>query len=184
MIIIGITGTIGAGKGTLVEYLKTKGFKHYSVREILLKEISRRNIEPTREHMALVADDFRKISPGHIMEMLLKEAQSQSAPAVIESIRALGEINVLRERAQDFYLCAVDADPKVRYERIIKRKSTTDFVTYDTFLADEAAEMNNTEPWKMNMAGCIRQADFVFRNDGSIETFYAHVEAVLKEILV
>ena len=31
-IIIGITGTLGAGKGTVVEYLKKKSFKHYSVR--------------------------------------------------------------------------------------------------------------------------------------------------------
>ena len=41
MIIIGITGTLGAGKGTIVEYLVgKKGFKHYSVRE-LLSEIIR-----------------------------------------------------------------------------------------------------------------------------------------------
>ena len=35
MIIIGITGTIGAGKGTIVELLIKKGFKHYSVRDFL-----------------------------------------------------------------------------------------------------------------------------------------------------
>lgn len=39
MHIIGITGTLGAGKGTIVEYLKDKkGFAHFSVREFL-KEI-------------------------------------------------------------------------------------------------------------------------------------------------
>ena len=40
MIIIGITGTLGAGKGTIVDYLvKQKGFVHYSVRarKIILK---------------------------------------------------------------------------------------------------------------------------------------------------
>ena len=40
MIVIGITGTIGAGKGTIVEYLvEKKGFLHFSVREFLLKKI-------------------------------------------------------------------------------------------------------------------------------------------------
>ena len=40
MLIIGITGTLGAGKGTVVEYLvEKKGFDHYSVRAFLLKEI-------------------------------------------------------------------------------------------------------------------------------------------------
>jgi dephospho-CoA kinase len=37
MFIIGITGTIGAGKGTVVEYLVgQKGFDHYSVRSFLI----------------------------------------------------------------------------------------------------------------------------------------------------
>jgi len=42
--ILGITGTFGAGKGTIVEYLKTKGFSHYSVSEdFLIPEIKIEN---------------------------------------------------------------------------------------------------------------------------------------------
>ena len=41
MIIIGITGTLGAGKGTIVDYLcKKRGFLHYSVREFLEEAFS------------------------------------------------------------------------------------------------------------------------------------------------
>ena len=37
MIIIGITGTLGAGKGTIVAYLiETRQFMHYSVRRYLI----------------------------------------------------------------------------------------------------------------------------------------------------
>ena len=35
--IIGITGTLGAGKGTVVDFLKEKGFRHFSVRDYLIK---------------------------------------------------------------------------------------------------------------------------------------------------
>ena len=46
MIIIGITGTLGAGKGTIVDYLcKKRGFLHYSVREFLVEEIKNRGSE-------------------------------------------------------------------------------------------------------------------------------------------
>ena len=31
MLIIGITGTLGAGKGTIVEYLREKGFRHLTI---------------------------------------------------------------------------------------------------------------------------------------------------------
>lgn len=40
MQIIGITGTLGAGKGTVVDYLvKNKGFNHFSVGDYLIDEI-------------------------------------------------------------------------------------------------------------------------------------------------
>jgi len=42
MIIIGITGTLGAGKGTVVEYLQEKGFRHYSARGFITKEVEKR----------------------------------------------------------------------------------------------------------------------------------------------
>ena len=51
MIIIGITGTIGAGKGTIVDYLMQKcGFRHYSVRQYLLDVIQKAGLEPIRLH--------------------------------------------------------------------------------------------------------------------------------------
>ncbi|HEX3095769.1 MAG TPA: AAA family ATPase, partial [Patescibacteria group bacterium] len=48
MIIIGITGTAGSGKGTVVEYLVSKyGFKHYSARGFITEELVRRNLPET-----------------------------------------------------------------------------------------------------------------------------------------
>ncbi len=42
--IIGVTGTLAAGKGTIVKLLLEKNFKHYSVREFLIKEIEKRGL--------------------------------------------------------------------------------------------------------------------------------------------
>jgi dephospho-CoA kinase len=185
MVTIGITGTIGAGKGTIVEFLvKEKNFKHYSVRSFLLEEIARRGLEPTRDSMALVADIFRKEHhPGFIMEQLYEQRKKYEGPAVIESQRAIGEIETLKKIADDFFLFAVDANPRVRYDRIVERNSSTDHITYEKFLADEESELHNVEPWKMNLVECIKRADFVFRNDGSVDELFKKVEDVLNEIL-
>jgi dephospho-CoA kinase len=183
MTTIGITGTIGAGKGTVVEYLKTKGYKHYSVRNFLLTEIKRRRIEPVRESMKDVADDLRKnFSPGYIMEELLAEQKRDGVNGVIESIRALGEIELLRKNAENFHLLAVDATPELRYGRIYARKSTTDNVTYEEFLTYEKTEMSNTEPWKMNLLACIAMADFKLENNGNLDDLHKKIDEVLKAI--
>ena len=40
--IIGITGSLAAGKGTISDFLKGKGFNYYSVRAFLIEEIRKR----------------------------------------------------------------------------------------------------------------------------------------------
>lgn len=86
--IIGITGTLGAGKGTIVEYLIQKGFRHYSVREFLIKEINKRSLPVNRDSMVLVANQLREInSPSYIIERLLEKANQEGENSIIESIR-------------------------------------------------------------------------------------------------
>lgn len=183
MLIIGITGTLGAGKGTIVEHLlKTKGFQHYSVRGYLLKEIKKRGLPENRDSMVIVANDLRKNnSPSYITDQLYLEALNSGLDAVIESIRTPGEITSLKTKG-DFFLFAVDAYPKVRFERIKQRASETDKIDFKTFLANEKREMNSDDPNKQNLAKCIQMADFVFENDGSIEELIFDVEKVISKI--
>jgi len=180
MLIIGITGTLGAGKGTVVEYLVgTKGFDHYSVRSYLLKEIKHRGIPENRDSMVFVANELRgKHGPSYVTDQLYYEAALIGKNCIIESIRTPGEIDSLREKGS-FFLFAVDADPKLRYERIVERSSETDKISFSTFIANETREMSATDPNKQNLRACIRQADFVFNNDGTKEDLFREVEKAL-----
>ncbi len=169
MQIIGITGTLGAGKGTIVDYLiKEKGFKHFSVRGYLIKEIEKRNLPVNRDSMTSVANDLRaKNSPAFIIEELYGEALETGKNAIIESIRTPGEIDFL-EKQGNFTLLAVDADPKIRFERIKLRASSTDNIDFETFVANEKREMDSHGPNKQNLGKCIERADVVLNNNGSI----------------
>lgn len=183
MIIIGITGTIGAGKGTVVDYLtKNKNFKHFSARGFLVEEIEKRGLENNRDSMVTVANDLReKFGPGFIAEELFKKALGLGENSVIESLRTVGEIEALRRKG-NFTLLAVDADPKIRYDRVTTRGTSTDNIDFEKFLTDEQREMESTDPNKQNLSECIKKADFVIKNDGTIEELNQKIEEILKII--
>jgi dephospho-CoA kinase len=185
MKIIGITGTLGAGKGTIVQYLlDNKNFKHYSVRQFLIEELQRRGTKVIdRNAMTLLGNELRaEHSPSYITDCLYEQAKENGQNAVIESIRTPGEVLSLRDKA-DFCLLAIDADRKIRYERILQRNSETDHVSFEQFVAGEEREMNDADPNKQNISKCIEMADFLLNNNGNREDLYKNVEKILEKIL-
>jgi dephospho-CoA kinase len=168
MIIIGITGTLGAGKGTIVDFLiNKKGYRHFSVRAFITDEIKKRNMPVNRDSMVIVANELRaKYHPGYIVEQLYNQALEAGSNCIIESIRATGEADLLKSRGM-FYLISVDADPAVRYDRIVIRANETDHISFKEFLENEKREMLSNDPNKQN---------------NSIAELNQHVEIILKKI--
>ena len=181
MIIIGITGTLGAGKGTVVEYLtQHKNFSHYSARKFLTLEAKRREMPLDRDTFHFIANDLRKTQgPYVIAESLYSMALESDKDAIIESLHTTGEISFLREK-NHFFLLGVDANIETRYERISKRNSETDSVTLERFKSVQASEMENEDPKSQNLAACIKMADAVVMNDQGREELYAKVDKVLE----
>lgn len=185
MIIIGITGTIGAGKGALVDYLVKKySFSHYSVRNFLEEEIKRRGLPSNRDSMVLVSNELRATHhPGYIVEELYKKAVVSGENTVIESIRTVGEIDVLKGSGNHFYLLAVSAKPETRFFRILKRNHSTDHISFEKFKEDEAREMQSGDPNKQNLSACMNKADFLVINDGTIEELWGKVDEIMKKLV-
>ena len=183
MIIIGITGTLGAGKGTIVDYLvQEKGFVHFSVRGFITEEINRQGLPVNRDSMVTVANKLRADhSPSYIIDQLYEQALLTGKNCIIESIRTPGEVDSLREKG-NFLLFAVDADPLLRYDRIVMRNSETDRISYKTFISNEEREMQSNDPAKQNIGKCIEQADFIFYNNSSVEKLFEQVEETLKDL--
>ena len=177
--ILGITGTNGAGKGTVVDFLVgQKKFNHFSARNFLIEEIKRQGLPVDRTHMRQVANEMRKAQgPSYVVEQLMAQAQQALGDSVVESIRTVGEGQFLK--ANSAMIWAVDADRHTRFERTLKRMSETDKVTFEQFCIYEDREMRSTEPWDMNVFGVMNMADHIFLNNGTVEELFLQVEAAL-----
>ena len=178
--IIGITGTNGAGKGTVVDYLvKQKGFTHYSGRAFITEEILKRGLPVNRDNTNLVVNDLRKTyGAGYIAEQQLARAQAKGGDAVIESIRAIGEAEFLKSQGAKIW--GVDADRRERYERSVMRGTDLDKISFEKFCEQEDREMAQTEKFDMNVRGVFALADVILTNNGTQEELFTQVEEALK----
>lgn len=178
MLVIGITGTLGAGKGTVVNFFKEKGFVHYSARDYLRKRVESIGLEPNRNSFTEVANAIRKEEGGDfIAKGLLNLALKDGKNCVIESIRNVKEVEYLRNNCNFILLC-IDADIKLRYKRIILRDSETDKIDFNTFVDNERREMESSDTNKQNLRIVMKMADYVLDNGRDIEFLRKQVEKI------
>lgn len=181
--IIGVTGTDGAGKGTVVEYLMhTKGFTHCSARAIFAEGLTRRGEELTRANLRLMGNEMREAHGNDFLVTyyLEKIQEEKIEDAVIESIRTIAEAETLK--AHGGILIAVDADQKIRYERVQLRRSSSDKVSFEEFVVHEELESNDPNPHGMQKQKVIIMADYTILNNGSVEDLKKSIEDVFKKM--
>ncbi len=176
--IIGLTGSFGAGKGTVVDYLiQKKGFHHYSASGFITEEIVRRGMPVNRDSMIEVSNDMRaKNGPAFIIDSLYERAQAEGGDAIIESLRAVAEVRRIKELGGK--VIGVDADPAIRYERAMARGSEKDNVTFEKWLDQQQKESNPDDPTKQNIFGALAESDFKVMNDGTLEELHAQIDAL------
>ncbi len=180
--IIGITGTLGAGKGAAVTYLvKQKGYIHYSARAFLAEEMTKENIAINRDSMIAFANELRqKYGARYVFDQLYQKAEKDIKPAVIESIRTVGEAESLKQKGG--ILIAVDADMSKRYDRIHGRGSVLDQVSFEKFKEQESREMYSIDSHKQSIGTVMQMADYTIENNGTLDEFQAEIERVLQKI--
>jgi dephospho-CoA kinase len=178
-IIIGIAGTLSSGKDTIAKYLEeNKGFLHPSTSDMLRAE-KKRVFGDSPEALLVRNDPYAnklriERGAGFLIEMAYAEFLSSNRPGlVISGIRAIGEVEKLREIGGKFIF--VDADPKKRYERAQSRaRDIQDKMSFDDFMAQEASEsdgIDQTDKNVQNLPAMKRMADVVLYNNEELDAF-------------
>ncbi len=168
--IIGIVGTLGSGKGAAAEYLAKKhNFTYFSVRNFFAQEVLHRGKMVTRDAIAQVADELRaQYGKTYAVEQLVGHTVV-GKNIVVESVRTKEEAKYLKEKGA--LLWAVDADPQVRYQRILKRDASVENVSFEQSIEKEVKEGV--------LAETISMADTVLHNNGTKEEFFAAIDSAL-----
>ncbi len=179
---IGLTGSFGAGKGSVAKYLvEQKGFAHFSARAFLTKELEKLGKQVNRDTMTVLANELRaQHGPAYILEQLVAQAKEHGGDAVIESLRAVAEVRYVKE--QGGVVLGIDADPRVRYERTLKRGSETDHVSFEEWHAQELRESNPDDPTKQDIFGSLKESDFVIMNTDSVTSLKGEVDKFLTSL--
>ncbi len=183
--IIGITGPLGSGKGVCAEYLMKRGFKCYSLSDVIRDEIRSRGEAVTRDSTIKVGNELReKYGAGVLAERILKKTnedlKSGIRNIVVDSIRNPLEVENLR-KLENFFLVAVDAPQKIRFRRIVQRQREGDIFRWKDFVERDMFEMKNPGQSNQQIAATMRMADAVVINDSTLRNFYAKIEKVLKK---
>jgi len=142
-IIVGVLGRIGGGKGTAARYLHEKyGFHIISMGDMVRDEAVKRGIKKTRENLQKLSTGLRlKYGQDYFCKQALSRIQKQKIERVIiDGIRSTLEYKFWKENVPYFVLIRIDADKKIRFERLKKRGGSRAPRTWTDFLDQEKGE--------------------------------------------
>lgn len=190
MKIIGLSGTNGSGKDTVGMLIAEKyNYLFISVSDLLREEVRRRGLEVARENLRSVSTEWRREGGlGVLVDKAVeyyKATEGDYRGLVMASLRNLGEID--RLHALGGLSVWVDADPRIRYERIHKSnrgRAGEDNKTYEEFLREEEAEMHPPDPDDpslLNGAGVKALADVTIVNESDLRALAAQLPKILGE---
>ena len=160
-LIVCLTGMPGAGKTTIAEALRSKGFDKITMGDAVRAEAARRKIEPTGENLGKLMLELReKNGSGAVAELIKNDIlNSKSDVVLVDGLRSLAEVDVLK-KIGTVKVLAIHASGDTRFGFLTRRDRSdapsdrNDFAKRDSreigvgmsesiALADETISNNN-----------------------------------------
>lgn len=177
--IIGITGSYGAGKDSAAEILQKMNFFHISFSDMIREEIRNRKEKITRDRLITVGNELRKTFGADVLARRALEKAEDGENYVFTSIRNPSEVMLLQER-KDFVLVTVTALEHIRLKRILQRNRENDPKTIKELREKEGLEnAKNENSQQLNkVAGMAR---ITVNNNTSIENLNGKMSKLVED---
>jgi dephospho-CoA kinase len=124
----------GAGKSTIADGLKSKGYDVINMGNVVRAEAKNRNLEPTGPNLGKLMIELReKNGQGAIAELVVPQIENtESKVVIIDGIRSNAEIEVLRKHGT-VKLLAIHASTNTRFGFLKNRGRSDDPQTKENF---------------------------------------------------
>ncbi|HSR53805.1 MAG TPA: AAA family ATPase [Acidobacteriota bacterium] len=178
--LIGLTGRNGAGKGEVAEFFTKKGFRFYSLSDVIREEIRQHGQSVTRQALVDTGNRLRAEYGHDVLARRVMEKLDGDSHCVIDSIRLPEEVEALRSMS-DFIMLSVQAEPEIRFQRVIQRGRESDPQTLEEFLDLERLELAKPGTGRQQLAETEKKADHRIPNNETLEELHRRLELFLGE---
>ena len=176
-LIVCLTGMPGAGKSTIADGLKSKGYDVINMGNVVRTEAKNRNLEPTGPNLGKLMIELReKNGQGAIAELVVPQIENtKSKVVIIDGIRSNAEIEVLRKHGT-VKLLAIHASTNTRFGFLKNRGRSDDPQTKENFEERDNREIG------VGISNSIALSDYAISNIGMtkdelIETAYKIIQS-------
>ena len=179
-IIIGIAGEIASGKGVVTQHLQDKyDAKKYRMSDALKDILTRLHLDVVRENLSSLSLGLRNLYGQDILiDALIQDIKkSESEFVIVDGVRRIAELEQLK-KLDNFKLFYLEADPKIRYERLKKRDEKEDdkLKTFEQFQKDSQLETEKT------ILELKDSTDYLIDNGGDLDQTYRRIDEIIEEI--
>lgn len=178
-IILGLCGKISSGKGTIAEYAQKKyNASTHRFSTMLRDVLNRLYLDISRNNMQTLSTILRTNFSEDIMAkvMALDAKKDENQIIIIDGVRRMADIKYLKE-IEGFYLVSVDADAKIRYDRLSKRSENIDDFgkSFEEFLKDEEQEA------ELEIPKAMAEAQIKINNNNNFEDLYKQIDKIIEK---
>ncbi len=184
--LVGISGSFASGQDTLAKHLRDNfGFVWFSTSDMVRQFSRKRHGSIERPYLAETATFLRNSRGGGVLvELGFEEYEKGQAGKglVMSGVRSLGEMKAILDKGG--VVVYVDADPKLRFERMIARQRDAESqLSKEEFLAREQAEWHTGDTDadfnKRDIRAHAEAQGLIIRNDGDLQTYLSEAEQKL-----
>ncbi len=177
--VIAIVGLAGSGKTEAATYFRDKRLPVIPFGKIINDYIDKQKLAHDEKTHKRLREGFRKKYGNEAFAVLneekLVEALKNNLIVVIDGLQSWEEYTYLKKKLNQvkFYILAIYADKRIRYLRAAKRN-------YRSHLYGEDRDVN--ELIGANKGPAIAFADFLIKNNFSLEEFHDKLEEVYRTV--